>query len=403
MKKIIIGLCALFIFIGITGCNSNAFIKDAIAIATDETGTFLINADQEKLYLEYDIVSEFSDIIIVRHNGKYGYINKEGKTLIKPQYQAAYPFSEEKAVVVSKGIYQMIDLNHKVLYTFESGITSNSYFSEGMLVVEQDGKFGYINDSFQLAIEFKFDSAAPFSESQAAVGKELDGTIRYSYIDPKGRLQIRGNDESAYCYYYASYFNNGYAKVSLDDEHYAFVDENHLVVVDSIRFTRFDIRTGQYENIVEKIDYAQSEVNILIDGDKEITYFIVAYTSDVGRKYFLMNPNSTIIYYHYFTKHRLGVIENNYLPINLNNGSYGIYQFTTNPIYDPSSILDDEKYPYYFRQIEIDSKDSYSRIPMGINDFRNGYASFYTFNGKYGLVNTEGKVVLEAKYNQIRY
>ena len=54
------------------------------------------------------------------HNGKYGYINKEGKTLIKPSISNSLSFFRRKAVVVSKGIYQIIDLNNKVLYTFES-------------------------------------------------------------------------------------------------------------------------------------------------------------------------------------------------------------------------------------------------------------------------------------------
>lgn len=401
MKKILGCLYALIIILGITGCREESTIVDAIAIATDETGTFLINAKQEKLYIKYDdIISEFSDIIIVRHQNQYGYINNEGKTLLKPTYQMAYPFSENKAVVVINNQYHIIDVSGTILYTLENGTTSNSYFSEGMLVVEQNGKFGYLNDKFELVIECTFDSAAPFFEGQAAVGKLLLGEMRYSYIDKKGEYKLTGTTLQTFKYYSASYFNNGFAKVSLDGVHYVFVNANHQVILDTIRYERFEIRTGQTYYINEKIDYAQDSIYVLPDGTK---YMVVAYNTSTGRDYYFYNTSSQLICNYYNPMHRLGLIENNYLPINLNNGSYGLFYFTTNPLYTPGSKFESEKFPYYFKSIKINSKNVYTNTPMGIDNFRNGFGAIYTFSNKYGLIDIAGNVILEPKYTQIKY
>lgn len=70
--------------------------------------------------------------IIVKNNGKYGYITSEGETMIEPQYKEAYDFHGDYAVVwvdnpdtnaYNKQIYQIIDKKGNVK------LTSNNYFS----------------------------------------------------------------------------------------------------------------------------------------------------------------------------------------------------------------------------------------------------------------------------------
>ena len=55
-------------------------------------------------------------------------------------------------------------------------------FKEGLVAVQKDGKWGYINTKGEQAIECKFDDAYDFSEGFALV--EKDG--KWSCINTKG-------------------------------------------------------------------------------------------------------------------------------------------------------------------------------------------------------------------------
>ena len=67
---------------------------------------------------------------------KYGYIDKNGKVVIEPQFDYAYPFSE------------------------------------GLAHVNKDAKYGFIDKSGKVVIEPQFDEAGAFSEGFARVAIE---------------------------------------------------------------------------------------------------------------------------------------------------------------------------------------------------------------------------------------
>ena len=67
---------------------------------------------------------------------KYGFIDKNGKVVIEPQFDDTYPFSE------------------------------------GLAMVEKDGKRGYIDKSGKVVIEPQFDEVGDFSEGLAGVAIE---------------------------------------------------------------------------------------------------------------------------------------------------------------------------------------------------------------------------------------
>ena len=67
---------------------------------------------------------------------KYGFIDKNGKVVIEPQFGGTYGFSE------------------------------------GLAQVEKDGKYGFIDKSGKVVIEPQFDYASDFSEGFARVAIE---------------------------------------------------------------------------------------------------------------------------------------------------------------------------------------------------------------------------------------
>ncbi|EOZ2107593.1 WG repeat-containing protein, partial [Campylobacter coli] len=59
-------------------------------------------------------------------------------------------------------------------------------FSEGLVAVKLNGKWGFIDKSGKIVIESKFDSGGHFSEGLAGV--KLNG--KYGLIDKSGKIVI---------------------------------------------------------------------------------------------------------------------------------------------------------------------------------------------------------------------
>ena len=58
-----------------------------------------------------------SDLLPVLVNGKYGYINRTGKTVVKPQFNFGSDFSQGLAVVAINGKWGCIDNTGKTVQT----------------------------------------------------------------------------------------------------------------------------------------------------------------------------------------------------------------------------------------------------------------------------------------------
>ena len=118
--------------------------------------------------------------------------------------------------------------NKKVLISASESQKYNRVgeFSEGLALIEQNGKYGYIDTQGNIAIAPQYDEAGNFSEGLVAV--VLDG--KSFFIDGAGKVAIALNDYDAYTnyreeiigggspnHYYLyslSEFNNGVAEVS---------------------------------------------------------------------------------------------------------------------------------------------------------------------------------------------
>ena len=80
---------------------------------------YLINTAGEFITpIGFDFISKQSELTAVIFNeGKWGYINLQGETLISPQYNHAWPFSNELAFVKMGSKSAFIDKNNNVYKT----------------------------------------------------------------------------------------------------------------------------------------------------------------------------------------------------------------------------------------------------------------------------------------------
>ncbi len=143
---------------------------------------------------------------------KIGFINTVGKVVVQPTWDNAGDFAENLVAVshgnhVGKGGYEgkwgFIDVNGK--YACGLKFDAADYFSEGLAAVKLGDRWGYINRNGVTVLGPVYDGAEAFSNGRGLVRYKL----KYGYVDNSGKLIIPAKFE------YASRFSEGLAVVSL--------------------------------------------------------------------------------------------------------------------------------------------------------------------------------------------
>lgn len=150
---------------------------------------------------EYVINPQFDDatffregIARVRKGGLYGYILKDGSYLCLPAYEKATIFNEGVAwTVKEKGMPVAIGTDGKELFTAK-GVRSVSLYSEGLAkfdvrTEDKDILCGYLDKKGNVVIPPAYWDARPFSNGLASVGREAFGYD--GYINKKGEEVIK--------------------------------------------------------------------------------------------------------------------------------------------------------------------------------------------------------------------
>ncbi|MFB8793797.1 MAG: WG repeat-containing protein [Microcoleus sp.] len=145
---------------------------------------------------------------------KYGFINKKGQYVVPPQFDTFYGFSEGLAVVEREGKQGYVDTTGKIVIPFKfEGVTHN--FSEGLATatLKRDDKIGYIDKTGNYVISPQFDEARDFVEGLAVVKiKDKYGYDKYGYIDKKGKYAVQPQFD------YATRFYQGLALVEIRND-----------------------------------------------------------------------------------------------------------------------------------------------------------------------------------------
>jgi hypothetical protein len=179
-------------------------------------------------------------------DGKYGFIDKSGQVVIKPQFTSPGGFSEGLALVriggkildpkpyltiidPLGGKYVYIDKSGNALIKLGSEVESIHPFSEGLAAIEmkkKDGYLycGYIGKSGETLIAPKFGGCESFSDGVARIiykGK-------FHYIDKSGNIIITTPYDMAWD------FRDGLAFVQSGDDvrdaKYGYIDKTGKVV-----------------------------------------------------------------------------------------------------------------------------------------------------------------------------
>jgi WG containing repeat len=169
---------------------------------------------------------DWRDLRQGEEDDRWGYVDRSGKFMIKPQFSIVAPFSEGLAWVGPKNKgYGYIDKTGA--WVVKPQFNHALEFSEGLAAVSVHGRWGYINATGNYAVAPQFDDAQSFSEGLAPVKKgELWG-----YIDKTGRFVIepRFPDSSNFLYGKSS-FSGGVAVVQAKYPYFELIDRNGNVI-----------------------------------------------------------------------------------------------------------------------------------------------------------------------------
>jgi hypothetical protein len=153
---------------------------------------------------------------LISDDDLFGYINKNGETIIDLKYPEARPFSDKLAAVKISDRWGFIDLSGQV--SISPQYISVGDFGNGLAPARKNSNsFGYINRSGEFAINEKFQQAGTFTEERAPVMINN----KWTFIDKDGK-QI-----SAPKFDEVEPFHNGLARVTIYDTVGEEIEENY--------------------------------------------------------------------------------------------------------------------------------------------------------------------------------
>jgi hypothetical protein len=158
-----------------------------------------VNKSGKLLDREFDRIRDYGEEMApARVDGEWGYIDSEGRTVIKPSFDDAWPFSDGLARVRVRGKFGFIDtsgayVKHPIFERAED-------FADGLAPVEQTG-YHFIDTRGEQAFPGRFAQASPFFKGLAhvqlfAIGKDglSDVSRKFAYINTFGEVVFSYED-----------------------------------------------------------------------------------------------------------------------------------------------------------------------------------------------------------------
>ena len=159
-------------------------------------------------------------VIITYENGefKYGLINGSGEVVAPAIYDGIGSFGYNgDPAVLDKNDYSYVKegenyyiINTDIEKVDEEAYEALSYYQDGLMAAQKNGKWGYVKPGESVAIDFVYDSASDFANGIASV--EKDG--EFFYIDQSG-TRLTG----AYTEYYHACKEDAWLAFHSDEEH----------------------------------------------------------------------------------------------------------------------------------------------------------------------------------------
>ena len=363
------------------------------------TAIILVNKINNNKNYELEKISNYN-YFVLKQNNKYGVINVNGDKIIEANYNNIIIPNPEKSVFICQTENDTKVLNEKgeeILnqYTKVTPIrlkntASDLMYEKSVLEYEKDGKYGLINFAGKQIVNAKYDSieALPYKEGELII-KSND---KYGIININGAEIVKCKyDKISIDNYYtqdSKYKLAGYIVAVKTDEgyRYGYINSNGKILIETIY------------NDISRITDIKDEKNIYLLAAKNGQYGLIKNNQLLTtNEYQSMEYNSNINLIVVEKSKMYGVIDiqgKEIIPIQYNQIDInGMYIYVTNTqgteVYDSNGNA---------TNMDVNT----AKIPT---ENENYIISINNENNttKYGVINKEGKKIIEEKYSYIEY
>ena len=194
---------------------------------------FIDTEGKVKVLPVYDKVFGFGNngLAAVKTDDRWGYVDIEGEMVIEPSYFSAETFSENGLALVTTqdGEQCFIDSDGEIVIdtgynVFTSDYIVYSFDKNGFAYVELDGMKGVMNEDGTMITEIAFDEVASCYEDRILVWRS---GIGFGIMDAQGALCVETAYDNLGCLNGKSY------AISIDD-HWGVIDQNGKEIVEPI-------------------------------------------------------------------------------------------------------------------------------------------------------------------------
>lgn len=190
----------------------------------------VINNDPRSIKFLYDFASplEKLPIVFVQNGGKYGMIDKYGKTLLPIVYDDIKASQEGMRTLQKNGKWGFVDDNFKLVIPFE--YEEWGFFKDGLAIIKKNGKYGVIDKQNNTVIPFKYEYISEFENgfTWANLGD------KYGIIDKTGKPSFAFQPQKIQTATHGFYIIGNEGKQGLIDQHGNFILEQKYQAVNVV-------------------------------------------------------------------------------------------------------------------------------------------------------------------------
>jgi hypothetical protein len=379
------------------------FCEDMLLVKSKKTKKYgFVNREYQLIIAtQYDHATEFRDgIAIVEQNGKWGLIDKTGKFIVEPKYDCINYFKEGFAAVEFNGKWGYIDKTGNCV--IEPRFSAVFDFIGELAYVKINGCYGIINKNGQIIIKPVF--------TQAQTGGFLTGNTvlkvgsKWFYINNKEKLTIGthiGND---------CQFDNGWLDMAEKGKWGLIRQDGSIIVkpeLDDKAYSNFYSFSALIKSGTKWVCYDSGKPEISLQAKIPEKYYCNDRAMVIinGKLGFVDRQERVVVQPEYeearnfekglaavCSKGKWGFVDKNgKMVIRLNKATV-----TTGFRKGHAIIEENEKYRFIDKHGVI-SKEVYDEIDYP--GFILEDIGMVKQNGKYGFVDSSGKVVIPIKYN----
>lgn len=223
-----------------------AFREGLACVKKDDKFGYIDLQNNLIIPFKYERDSLFSyGIVSAKLNGKYGFINSEGKEMTPFIYDDTWSFNGKFAFVYIDKVWSAVDINGNTLKVFDYESIFSMGIKEGQLHnVKKNGKWGCIDDEFNLVIDCIYNYWIIFSEGLADVGRYLVKKEELSTPFEKiTYVTLKGIEIAPYICDEGRAFVGGFAAVRILDK-WGFINTKGEVAVPIIYDLVEDCKNG---------------------------------------------------------------------------------------------------------------------------------------------------------------